>query len=326
MSARGLKSSFAALALTLAAAPAAAADGLPVPVDQTFGEGVVSEDGSSRFVTIGAGSETVVMRISTGDGEVEDYRVDRGNFTVPAIAVDGTASGISADGGTLALIKPRQTFPRDSTDFLIFRSSNTEKVLRNPESIRLDGDFSFDALSPDGETMYVIEYTNPRDYDSYQVRSMDLATGELDPEPIVDPEEEPDDMRGLPQTRATSADGRWEYTLYDGGGSHPFIHALDVVDGVTVCIDLEMIGAGKTYGAVLAMNEDGDIELTDRRGELRAIVDGETLEATEPGKGAEPVEETKDELNEGSSLPMGAIAGGAALLGLSGIVLLRRRE
>ncbi len=50
-------------------------------------------------------------------------------------------------------------------------------------------------------------------------------------------------------TRATSPDGGWEYTLYDGGGAHPFIHALDVVEGATVCIDLEMLKPKDTYGA-----------------------------------------------------------------------------
>ena len=100
--------------------------------------------------------------------------------------------------------------------------------------------------------MYLIEYTDPRDPGAYQVRSFDLATGELDPDPILDSEEEPGDMRGFPQTRATSPDGGWEYTLYDGGGAHPFIHALDVVEGATVCIDLEMLKPKDTYGATLA--------------------------------------------------------------------------
>jgi hypothetical protein len=48
-------------------------------------------------------------------------------------------------------------------------------------------------------------------------------------------------MRGYPLTRATSPDGRWAYTLYDGGGDHPFIHALDTVEGRTVCIDVHQL-------------------------------------------------------------------------------------
>ena len=32
-------------------------------------------------------------------------------------------------------------------------------------------------------------------------------------------------MGGSPLTRATSLDGRWAYTLYDGAGRTPFVHA-----------------------------------------------------------------------------------------------------
>jgi hypothetical protein len=44
-------------------------------------------------------------------------------------------------------------------------------------------------------------------------------------------------MNGLPITRATGPEGRWEYTLY-AGGEHPFIHALDTVRRTSVCLDL----------------------------------------------------------------------------------------
>jgi hypothetical protein len=50
-------------------------------------------------------------------------------------------------------------------------------------------------------------------------------------------------MRGNPLTRVTSADGRWAYTLYDGGGATPFVHALDTVAGSAHCIDLDALSA-----------------------------------------------------------------------------------
>ena len=46
-------------------------------------------------------------------------------------------------------------------------------------------------------------------------------------------------MRGQPLTRATSPDGRWAYTLYDGAGKEPFIHALDTSTRSARCIDLD---------------------------------------------------------------------------------------
>jgi len=313
----------ASAALLAVTAPAAAADGLPVPVDQSFGEGVVSADGSSRFVTLPAGERTLVMRISTGDGEVLDSTSAAGDFSVPAIAVDGTASGISADGETLALIAPRRTFPREATAFRIY---DAKKLRRDPVEVELDGDFSFDALSPDGKTMYLVEYPDPRDPGSYLVRSFDLATGELDPDPLLDSEEAPDDMRGFPMTRATSPEGGWEYTLYDGGGAHPFIHALDVVEGATVCIDLEMLKPKDTYGASLEMTGDGSaIELRDGKNELRAIIDTESLEASEPGADPEPASAPGDEREPGIA-PAGIALGALIVMAIAGLGIRRMRK
>jgi hypothetical protein len=44
-------------------------------------------------------------------------------------------------------------------------------------------------------------------------------------------------MRGNPVTRATTPDGRWAYTLYDGNG-RPFVHALDTSRLRARCIDV----------------------------------------------------------------------------------------
>jgi hypothetical protein len=55
----------------------------------------------------------------------------------------------------------------------------------------------------------------------------------------VDPREPDEDMRGYPITRASSPDGRWAYTLYDGAGKHPFVHALDTQGRTAACIDLD---------------------------------------------------------------------------------------
>ena len=49
-------------------------------------------------------------------------------------------------------------------------------------------------------------------------------------------------MEGSPMTRATSADGRWVYTLYSRPGGYPFVHALDTVNGVAHCIGLPWRG------------------------------------------------------------------------------------
>ena len=319
---RVLAATVSAIAVLGVIAPSAASDGLPVPVEYTWENGVLSADGDTRYVSMPINGETLLMAVSADGGEITDHTIKNGTFTIPAIALDGTASGISHDGETLALIKPRDSFPRRTTEFVIYK---TDRLRQNVARFELEGDFSFDALSPDGETLYVIEYTNPRDPGEYQVRSFDLASRELDPDPILDSEEEPGEMRGFPQTRVTSADGGWEYTLYDGG-EHPFIHALDVVDAKTVCIDLHMIKARDTFGATLAMSADGgSMELIDRKGALRAVVDTDTYKATEP-QGEEPEPTTEPKAEESGLEAAGIAAGGLVLMAIAAVGIRRMRR
>src|SRR5215207_3380167 len=206
------------LVMSALAPPGAAADGLPVGGVDAGPTGISVPGSPARFVTLPAGGDTVVARIDRDGGQVLGSRLLRGTFTIPAVALDGSASGLSADGRTLVVIRPRAAFPRARTAFAVL--GGRRLTLRR--RVRLDGDFSFDALSPDGRTMFLIEYTSRRDPARYAVRAYDLRSGRLLPGAIVDRREPDERMRGLPITRTPSPDGRWAYTLYDGAGSHPF--------------------------------------------------------------------------------------------------------
>ncbi len=229
----------AALALAVAGALAAsaAADGLPVLGIDVGSKGVAARTDSVRYVTLPAGRETIVARTATHGGRVLGFTRLRGTFTVPAVAYDGSASGLSADGKTLVLIQPRLKFPRARTAFAVLDARHLGLL----EGIDLEGDFSFDAISPRGRTLFLIEYLSARDPTRYHVRAYDLPSGHLLAEPVVDPRERGDAMRGSPLTRAASPDGRWAYTLYDGAGRTPFVHALDTSRQQARCIDLAML-------------------------------------------------------------------------------------
>jgi hypothetical protein len=222
--------------LALICPAAASADGLPVTGIDVGPSGVTTETSAARFVALPAGDgRTLVARVRRRGGQVLRSRLLRGSFTVPAVALDGTPSGLSANRDTLVLIRPRARFPQRRTTLAVLDA----RKLRLRDVVTLRGDFSFDALSPDGRTMYLIEYTSRRDPTRYAVREYDLDSFELLPAPVVDPREPDERMRGMPITRATSRDGRWEYTLYDGAGSYPFVHALDTVRAEALCIDLD---------------------------------------------------------------------------------------
>jgi len=250
----------ALLAAVQIGTPAHAAGGPPAGV-AAGPAGVAAGAGGSRYVTLPAGSRTLLARIRRDGGQVERSRVLRRALVVPAVAYDGTATGLSADGGTLVLAVPRTGAPRRGSGFVVFDA----RRLRGRFSLRLHGDFSLDAVSPDGRRLFLIEQTSRRDLTRYAVRAYDVGARRLDPRPVVDPAEADEPMRGTPVARASSADGRWAYTLYDGNGTHPFIHALDTAAARAKCIDLDQLAGREDLMVLgLAVGRDGSIAVNER--------------------------------------------------------------
>lgn len=291
------------------------------------GEGIESPDGLYRFVTIDSAG-TTIARVVRGTGEIDAMTLirepDRSTFGVPQVAADASASGISADGKTLVLI--RAFGPVNRAELVVIGTGR----LRIRNRIELEGQFSFDAIAPDGRTAYVVEYPRPYRYDRYRVLKLDLRSGRLSKEPIADAEVglegdagEAGLMRGLALSRVSSDDGRWAYTLYDGGGGVPFIHALDTVGDRAVCIfmpDLEGLGRRQLSGALLATGpEAGTISVVDRRGAELARVDTTSFAVTTP---------ESDLGQSGTGAEVDAIGGGLAIaaLALGAIALWRRRR
>jgi hypothetical protein len=298
----------------LAAAGTARADGLPVLGVDVGGKGVVAP-GGGRYVTIPAGRDTVVARVGR-DGRIVRSRLLRGAYTIPAVAYDGSASGLSADGRTLVLIRPRAQFPRAHTPLLVLDAP----LLRPRTELDLRGDFSFDAVSPRGGLVYLIQYVAPTDPTQYLVRGYDLRARRLLAKPIVDATEPNEDMRGQPLTRATSVNGRWAYTLYDGGGK-PFVHALDTTRATARCIDLDSL-AGRDLSALrLGLRvAGGTITVHDGLYEL-AVVDTRTFRVSDPPAPRAPA------ASGGASIPwVPLLLLPAALLGAAALAFRRRRK
>ena len=267
-----------ALAAAAAAAPStAAADGLPT--NGVDAAPVSAPGGSVEYVTRRAGRATLVVARERGSEQVVRRLRLPGPFTVPAVAYDGSAGGLSADGRTLVLIHPRSRFPNTTTRFAVLNA----KRLRPRRVLRLRGDFSFDAISPQGGLMYLIQYVS-RNPNQYVVRAYDLRARRLLSEPIVDPREASEPMNGAPVTRAASPDGRWAYTLYDSA-EHPFIHALDTEGRRAVCIDLLSLDGRRRgiWGLRLAVGPGGSPLTVEAGSRVLASIDTETFSVTEPG-------------------------------------------
>jgi len=299
----------AALAAIAAAPAAARADGLPVGAVDAGPGGVTVPGAAARYATLPAGRNTIVARIRRDGGEVVAWRPLHGRFTVPAVALDGTPGGLSADGRTLVLIRPRPGFPQTRTQLRVL-GTGSMKVRRE---LTLRGDFSYDALSPAGERLYLIQYTSRRDPTHYRVRAYDLAAGRLVPGAIIDPREPDEQMRGYPLTRAASADGRWAYTLYDGAGAHPFIHALDTANGTAACIDLDALAGSPDLGALRLAVGGETVTLNSPDGPVLAV-DRTSFAVREPQAAARRAPASRPD--RGGDVPWTAVGVGAAAIAL----------
>ena len=307
----------ALLLLVLAASPAAArADGLPVLGIDAGPSGVAR--GGIRYVTLGNGARsTMVAAVRREGGQVLRAAALRGAFTVPAVALDGSASGLSADGRTLVLIRPRAAFPQARTVLAIL----SVPELRVRRVLRLRGDFSLDAIAPDGRSLYLIQYVSRTDPTRYVVRAYDLAARRLVRAPVVDPRERGEKMRGLPLTRAASADGRWAYTLYDGGGGAPFIHALDTRARTAVCVDLPQLAARPDLASLRLLVRRHALTVVSPRGPV-VQVDARTFAVSRPAaakRAARPAGA------RGAGFPWAPVIGVAAGVLAAGALRRRRR-
>jgi hypothetical protein len=242
-----------------ATAPSAVAKGLEMGARN----GVTIEGSPYRYVAITTQTTpelTLVERIDRRDGRVDRWWQVGGDYDVPAVAYDGTGGGLSADGKALVLssfafdspVYPPKTTRLALLDADLRPQRHLRAGQRRPDSvfssIELRGHFAFDAISPDGSTIYLIHYlASPSGLYTihYEVRAYDVKSKRLLPEPIVDPDDPQERMEGLPLSRAMSPDGRWAYTLYDGNGKgkgkESFLHALDTVAGRAVCVELPQL-------------------------------------------------------------------------------------
>jgi hypothetical protein len=307
----------AALAMFAAFPAAANADGIAFAGTENAWTGVGSPGGRSHYVTMQLPKETVVTEVGP-HGAILNYSSLRGHWGIPIVAFDGSKAGLSGDGKILVLAQPPIGQMRTVSRFPVLRTKN----LRLLQTVVLQGSFSFDALSPDGRTLYLLEHVNRNDVAEYQVRAYDLNEDRLLPYVIRDHREEEVEMYGYPMSRVMSPDGRWAYTLYQGQ-HHSFVHALDTEARDAFCIDLPMDTPPEYVADSRLLLDPAATTLTvkSRSAGVLGMIDTKALEFRPPAD--ESPTAVVPQGDEG--LSWAAVGGALALLLLAVGVLLRKR-
>jgi hypothetical protein len=227
--------------ITLAAAAwtaAASADGGGPTPGLDYGTGVARPGAALRFVAMPAGRGTLVETIRVHGGQVLRARYLRGSYGVPMVTYGGDTGGLAHNGRRLVLAS-NPVGP--ITHFLVVDA----RTLKVQKRLGLAGRFSFDALSPGGSLMYLLQYLGQPTSSGqrYAVRALNLNTGRLYRAAIVDRREPDEKMNGIALTRVESHDGSWAYTLYSRTGKSPFVHALDTNHRRAFCVDVPWRGS-----------------------------------------------------------------------------------
>jgi hypothetical protein len=227
-----MRTAFAAALFVLLLAPAARGSG-PSYVSEGW-DGVAARAGGIRYVALPAGLSTTLAVVRKDGGRVVSFATIPGRWGIPSVTLRGRGAGLTRDGKWLVLgdaqvqtsaLRPRSRFTVVDT-----------KLLQQWTTIVLRGDFAFDALSPDGRTLYLVQHVPPATQSSYVVRAYDLRRERLLPGRISDPRQRGWVMAGNPVARASSPGGRFVYTLYARDNGTPFVHMLDASGRSAVCV------------------------------------------------------------------------------------------
>lgn len=200
-------------------------------------------DWGRMIVATPVGGKTIVRDLVVQPGLGGPEIVVDGDWRLPTIGYDPIPAGLSADGSTLVLVEASSAAASakapTTARFAVLRVVPLERPHR---IVELPGDFEYDAISPDGTTLYVVEHLAGEPAGRYQVRAVDVASGTLRNGVVADKRNVSEPMAGWPLGQVQRADGG-VFTLYRGA-EHPFIHALDTAGGTAVCIDLPATSAG----------------------------------------------------------------------------------
>jgi len=194
---------------------------------------------------------TKVSNLDAFDGDAGIDTVVDGTLDLRAVSYRGDLVALSPDTRAVHGRQPG----RSSTKLVVASTiggipTRTYDVAANIEP---------EAFSTDGRALFVVQYLPPMDPDRYQVRRLDLATGELTLVPSVDGANQ-GQMPGIARTSVMAPDGRRLYTLYtseEHGQRYSFVHVLDLDAQWAHCVDLPLTFGSDPAAMGIAIDPNG---------------------------------------------------------------------
>jgi len=178
-----------------------------------------------------------------------------GSYQLPPATYTGLPGGLSPDGSWLVLESfDRAASAAPTATHLVVVDTSTLKI---KHQVNLVGYFAFDALSNDGQRLYLIQYLNGTEY---YVRMYDLAAGQLDANIVVDKADGNQAMVGQRLSGVAGLEGHWLLSMYVRQHDGPFIHALGLDGAFAFCLDLPGVGFATDpaqFNWSIALSPDG---------------------------------------------------------------------
>lgn len=237
---------------------------------RSLGRAVTSPDGSVYYGLDGASRSTLHWVDAKTGRHITQIELD-GSYAFADERELGP-TGLSPNGRWLVLVGEAGSLSR----FVVIDTA----LVKVAAVATVPGPFTYDAISDDGTSLYLIEKIAPQAARSlglnadhaYRVRLYDVPAAKLSETLVVDVKlaaQTTDDnaetridgiMNGLYQSSVPSRDGLWNFSFYYNPNRGPFIHVLHLNSRSAFCIlDLPMVARGyeNRLGWSLALTPSG---------------------------------------------------------------------
>ena len=203
-----------------------------------------------RYWTVGTAGGTAPMttlrELDPASGaELRTVEIE-GRWAMPS-SYGAAPTGFSTDGSWLVLAAPQTKTGATTTSAFAVIDTVHATLAR---TVIAPGDHTFDAISADGRSLYVVEHLGSPT--QYRVRVAGGGGAALSVAPIVDIKVAAPQMNGIYHSSVMRPGGTWNYGLYFSPTKGAFIHALNTAQLYAQCI-LDVPDGGPAVRAAWSM-------------------------------------------------------------------------